>query len=209
MTEARGTNITMAKGHVSREQRLTVLNQRGCTVWLTGLPSSGKSTTAFELEHALIRKGRLAYVLDGDNVRHALNQNLGFSPQDREENIRRIGEVAKLFSDVGIIAITSFISPYRKHRDQARAIHQAADLDFMEVFIDAPLEVCESRDPKGLYRRARAGQITGFTGIDDPYEPPLHPELVIKTNEVSPQEAVRMVVGMLGQRGIVQSEGSS
>ena len=197
----RETNITMSKGHVRRDDRLKLLNQRGCTIWLTGLPASGKSTTAFEVEHALIQREHMAYVLDGDNVRHALNQNLGFSPEDREENIRRIGEVAKLFSDVGMIAITSFISPYRKHRDQARAVHHAAGLDFFEVFIDAPLDVCEARDPKGLYKRARTGEIKGFTGIDDPYELPSKPELVIKTVEVSPAGAAEMVVELLVQRG--------
>jgi adenylylsulfate kinase len=201
MAKIRASNILRMNGHVTREERLKLLNQSGCTVWLTGLPSSGKSTTAFGLEYALVQQGHLAYVLDGDNVRDALNQNLGFSKEDRQENIRRIGEVAKLFSDAGIITITSFISPYRKDRDQARVVHQAADLGFVEVFIDAPVEVCEARDPKGLYRRARAGDLKGFTGVDDPYESPLKPELTIKTAEVGPQEATEMVLKLLEQRG--------
>ena len=200
MTEKRATNITVFKGYVQREDRCRLLKQQGCTIWLTGLPASGKSTTAYELERALIQAGHLACVLDGDGVRHGLNRDLGFSKDDREENIRRIGEVAKLFSDMGILTIASFISPYRSHRDQARAIHQAAGLDFFEVFIDAPLAVCESRDPKGLYKRARAGEIKGMTGIDDPYEAPANPDLVIKTNEGTPQQAVTMIIALLDAR---------
>jgi adenylylsulfate kinase len=197
MTDRRATNITEFHSHVRRDERLKLLGQRGCTVWLTGLPASGKSTTAFELERALIRLGRLAYVLDGDNIRHGLCRDLAFSMDDREENIRRIGEVAKLFTDVGLITITSFISPYRIHRDQARAVHEAAQLDFFEVFIDAPLALCESRDPKGLYKKARAGELKGMTGVDDPYEVPLKPELVIKTADVRPPEAVEMMIKAL------------
>jgi adenylylsulfate kinase len=197
MTDRRATNITEFHSHVRRDERLKLLGQRGCTVWLTGLPASGKSTTAFELERALIRLGRLAYVLDGDNIRHGLCRDLAFSMDDREENIRRIGEVARLFTDVGLITITSFISPYRIHRDQARAVHEAAQLDFFEVFIDAPLALCESRDPKGLYKKARAGELKGMTGVDDPYEVPLKPELVIKTADVRPPEAVEMMIKAL------------
>jgi adenylylsulfate kinase len=207
MSEQRATNITKFQSHVRRDERMKVLKQRGCTVWFTGLPASGKSTTAFEMERALIERGQLAYVLDGDNIRHGLCRDLGFSMDDREENIRRIGEVAKLFADVGVIAITSFISPYRIHRDQARAIHQEAKLEFFEVFIDAPLAVCESRDPKGLYKRARAGELKGMTGIDDPYEVPTNPDLVVKTNTVRPAEAVRLVIELLMQRGILQPKG--
>jgi len=204
MNQTRATNITEFKGHIQRDDRLRLLDQKGCTIWLTGLPASGKSTTAFELERALIRRGQLAYVLDGDNIRHGLCRDLGFSEADREENIRRIGEVAKLFADVGLITITSFISPYRVHRDRARAAHQAAKLDFFEIFIDAPLTVCESRDPKGLYKKARAGELKGMTGIDDPYEAPANPELVIKTDQVSPQEAAEMMVDYLIQRGCLR-----
>ncbi len=203
MTEQRATNITVFKGYVQREDRCRLLKQQGCTIWLTGLPASGKSTTAFELERALVHAGHLACVLDGDGVRHGLNQDLGFSKDDREENIRRIGEVAKLFAEVGILTITSFISPYRIHRDQARIIHQAAKLDFLEVFINAPLTVCEARDPKGLYKRARAGEIKGLTGIDDPYEPPVNPELVIKTDELTPQQAVELIIELLTRRNIL------
>jgi len=203
MTERRATNITAFESHVLRDERLKLLDQRGCTIWLTGLSASGKSTTAFELERALIRRGQLAYVLDGDNVRHGLCQDLGFSMADREENIRRIGEVARLFTDVGLITITSFISPYRIHRDQARAIHQASRLEFFEVFIDAPLAVCESRDPKGLYKKARAGELKGMTGVDDPYEAPVNPELVIKTADVRQAEAAEMIIQALEARKIV------
>ncbi|HTP42885.1 MAG TPA: adenylyl-sulfate kinase [Nitrospiria bacterium] len=203
MIERRATNITEFHSHVRRDERLKLLDQRGCTIWLTGLPASGKSTTAFELERALIRSGRLAYVLDGDNIRHGLCRDLGFSMDDREENIRRIGEVAKLFADVGLITITSFISPYRIHRDQARAVHEAAQLEFFEVFIDAPLALCETRDPKGLYKKARAGELKGMTGVDDPYEAPLKPELVIKTADVRPPEAAEMIIKALKSGGII------
>ncbi|HUJ79553.1 MAG TPA: adenylyl-sulfate kinase [Nitrospiria bacterium] len=205
MTERRATNITAFESHVRREERLTLLDQRGCTIWLTGLPASGKSTTAFELERALIQRRRLAYVLDGDNIRHGLCRDLGFSMADREENIRRIGEVAKLFTDVGLITITSFISPYRIHRDQARTVHRAAGLEFFEIFIDAPLTICELRDPKGLYKRARAGELKGMTGVDDPYEPPLTPELVIKTDEIRPSEAAHMIITALETKHIIPS----
>jgi adenylylsulfate kinase len=152
MTKIKSKNITWHSTHVDRKDRERVLDQRGCTIWFTGLPSSGKSTTAFTLEHKLISLGYLAYVLDGDNVRHGLNKNLGFSAEDREENIRRIGEVAKLFADAGLITMTSFISPYRRDRDLVRDLHREAGLCFIEVFVDTPLEVCEARDPKGLYK---------------------------------------------------------
>jgi len=197
MTEIKATNVTWHESHVERQERERLLRQKGCTIWLTGLPSSGKSTAAFTLEHELLKRGRLAYVLDGDNIRHGLNKNLGFSAEDREENIRRIGEVAKLFADAGCITITSFISPYRKDRDQARSIHQAMGVKFFEVFIDAPVEVCEERDPKGLYKKARSGQLKGFTGVDDPYEPPLKPELVLNTAELSPTECAEKILALL------------
>src|SRR5512137_690122 len=176
MTTVKATNITWHSTHVDRPDRERLLKQKGCTIWFTGLPSSGKSTTAFTLEHELISLGYLAYVLDGDNVRHGLNRNLGFSAEDREENIRRIGEVAKLFADAGVITMTSFISPYRKERDLARKIHGEAGLRFVEIFVDTPVDICEERDPKGLYKKARRGELKGFTGIDDPYEEPLNPE---------------------------------
>ena len=150
--ENRATNITWHEGHVSREERETLLKQKGATLWFTGLSGSGKSTIAFTLEHALVQQGRLAYALDGDNIRHGLNKNLGFSAEDREENIRRIGEVAKLFADTGVITMTSFISPYRKDRDLVRSLHDEGGLPFIEVFVNTSLETCEERDPKGLYQ---------------------------------------------------------
>jgi adenylylsulfate kinase len=204
MTEIRATHITWHEGHVKREQREQLLGQRGATVWFTGLSGSGKSTIAFTLEHALVAQGRLAYVLDGDNIRHGLNKNLGFSAADREENIRRIGEVARLFADAGLVAITSFISPYRKDRDAVRALHREAGLPFVEVLVDVPLAVCETRDPKGLYRQARAalaaGKGMGFTGIDDPYEPPLAPEIVLHNDAITPQQAAAQVIDALAAR---------
>ena len=197
MTTVKATNITWHSTHVDRTDRERLLKQKGCTIWFTGLPSSGKSTTAFTLEHELISLGYLAYVLDGDNVRHGLNKNLGFSAADREENIRRIGEVAKLFADAGIITMTSFISPYRRERDLAREIHNEAGLLFVEVFVDTPVDVCEERDPKGLYKKARRGELKGFTGIDDPYEEPLNPELVVKTAEHSPEIITAQILSYL------------
>ena len=199
--EIKAHNITWHEGHVDRKIRENMLQQKGCTIWMTGLPSSGKSTLAFTLEHALVQRSRLTYVLDGDNVRHGLNKNLSFSAEDREENIRRIGEVAKLFSDAGFITITSFISPYRKDREIARRIHDEAGLFFVEIFIDAPIEICEQRDPKGLYKKARRGEIRGFTGIDDPYEPPENPELIIKSGELTPQEGAMKLLGYLVEKG--------
>jgi len=207
MTEIRATNITWHEGHVKREDRERLLGQKGATIWFTGLSGSGKSTIAFTLEHALVERGHLTYVLDGDNIRHGLNKNLGFSAADREENIRRIGEVARLFADTGAIALTSFISPYRKDRDRARAIHQESGLPFIEILVDVPVEVCETRDPKGLYKKARAalaeGKGMGFTGVDDPYEPPLAPELVLNNDRISPQEAAAQVINYLEARGLL------
>jgi adenylylsulfate kinase len=203
MTQTRATNITWHEGHVTREERAPLLKQKGCTLWFTGLSGSGKSTIAFTLEHALVQRGNLAYVLDGDNIRHGLNKNLGFSAEDREENIRRIGEVAKLFADAGIITMTSFISPYRKDRDNVRVLHDAGQLAFIEVHVNTPIETCEQRDPKGLYKKARAGQIKNFTGIDDPYEPPSKPELTIDATSISPQEATVMLIDYLEKRSIL------
>src|SRR3954468_20666725 len=168
MTAVKATNITWHEGAVSRGEREKLLNQKGVTVWMTGLSASGKSTIACILEQLLLHKKKHAYRLDGDNIRHGLNKNLGFSADDRAENIRRIGEVAKLFTDAGVIAITSFISPYRKDRDAVRA--SAKPGEFIEVYVKVSLEAAEKRDPKGLYKKARAGQLKGFTGIDDPYE---------------------------------------
>jgi adenylylsulfate kinase len=204
MTAIKATNITWHEGHVTAEVRNQLLGQRGATLWFTGLSGSGKSTIAFTLEHALVQRGRLAYVLDGDNIRHGLNKNLGFSAADREENIRRIGEVAKLFADCGIITMTSFISPYRKDRDTVRALHAAGQLPFIEIYLNTPIQTCEQRDPKGLYKKARAGQLKNFTGVDDPYEAPLQAELVIDATSTSPQEATILVLEYLHKQGIIK-----
>ncbi|MBP7935755.1 MAG: adenylyl-sulfate kinase [Phycisphaerae bacterium] len=207
MTEIKATNITWHEGHVGREDRHKLLGQKGATIWFTGLSGCGKSTIAYTVEHALIASGRLAYVLDGDNIRHGLNKNLGFSASDREENIRRIGEVTKLFADAGLFSLTSFISPYRKDRDLARNIHEQAGLPFIEVFVDVPIEICEQRDPKGLYKKARAalaaGKGMGFTGVDDPYEAPLKPELVLANHQTTPQEAAANVLAYLQDNGLL------
>lgn len=203
MTEIKATNITWHEGHVTRDAREKLLKQRGATLWFTGLSASGKSTIAFTLEHELVRLGRLAYVLDGDNIRHGMNKNLGFSAADREENIRRIGEVAKLFADAGLIVMTSFISPYRKDRDNVRALHQAANMPFVEIHVATPISTCETRDPKGLYKKARAGELKNFTGIDDPYEAPTTPEMTIDATNTSPQEAAALIVRYLAERQMV------
>jgi adenylylsulfate kinase len=203
MSQIKATNITWHEGHVTREERGNLLGQKGATLWFTGLSGSGKSTMAFTLEHALVQRGKLAYVLDGDNIRHGLNKNLGFSAADREENIRRIGEVAKLFADGGVIAMTSFISPYRKDRDGVRALHVEAKLPFIEIHVNTPIETCEQRDPKGLYKKARAGQLKNFTGIDDPYEAPLQPELTIDATSTSPEQATVLLLEYLQKQGII------
>ena len=203
MTEIKATNITWHEGHVGREERAKLLAQKGATLWFTGLSGSGKSTIAYTLEHALVQQGRLAYVLDGDNIRHGLNKNLGFSAADREENIRRIGEVAKLFADCGVLTMTSFISPYRADRDKVRALHVEGKLPFIEVFVNTPIETCEQRDPKGLYKKARAGEIKGFTGIDDPYEAPVNPEVILDATSTSPQEATVLLLEYLQKQGIL------
>jgi adenylylsulfate kinase len=203
MTENKATNITWHQGSVTREERARLLKQKGATLWFTGLSGSGKSTTAFNLEHLLTQRGHAAYVLDGDNIRHGLNKNLGFSAADREENIRRIGEVAKLFADAGLIVMTSFISPYRKDRDAVRATHAAGNLPFVEVHVSTPIETCEQRDPKGLYKKARAGQIKNFTGVDDPYEAPLAPELTLDATALSPTDAALVVFQYLEKQGLL------
>ncbi len=195
MSKQKATNITRHAGATTRSDRSQLLGQRGCLVWLTGLSGSGKSTIAFELERLLIERGRAAYVLDGDNVRHGLNSNLGFSDEDRAENIRRIAEVGALFVDAGIITITAFISPFQKDRAQAR--DRLADGEFFEVWINTPLEICEQRDPKGLYKKARAGEITDFTGIDSPYEAPADPELTIANDQGSAKDAAEQILKRL------------
>ena len=201
MADRKATNITWHEGAITREDREKLLDQKGCVLWFTGLSASGKSTLALEVENTLHRRGRLTYVLDGDNIRHGLNKNLGFSPADREENIRRIGEVSKLFADSGVIVMTAFISPYRADRDTARALVE--DERFIEVFVDCPLEVCEERDPKGLYKKARAGEIPEFTGISAPYEEPDSPELTVNTAELTLEQCGERVVKILEDRGLI------
>ncbi|MGH0038057.1 MAG: adenylyl-sulfate kinase [Myxococcota bacterium] len=199
MSESKSTNITWHFGEVPREEREKKLGQKGCTIWLTGLSGSGKSTVAVATERALVDRGRVVYMLDGDNIRHGLNSNLGFSPEDRTENIRRIGEVAKLFTDAGVIVFTSFISPYRADRDRVREIMN--DGDFIEVYVAADVETCESRDVKGLYKKARAGEIPEFTGISAPYEAPEKPELVLDTGSQSVEKSVEQLIAYLEAGG--------
>ncbi|XP_077057295.1 bifunctional 3'-phosphoadenosine 5'-phosphosulfate synthase 2b [Siphateles boraxobius] len=203
----RATNVVYQAHHVSRSKRGQVVGTRagfrGCTVWLTGLSGAGKTTIGFALEEYLVSHAIPCYSLDGDNIRHGLNKNLGFTATDREENIRRIAEVAKLFADAGLVCITSFISPFTKDRNDARKIHENAGLPFFEVFINASLEVCESRDVKGLYKKARAGEIKGFTGIDSDYEKPEAPELVLKTGELTVNDCILQLVELLKEQDIV------
>ena len=199
MSEQKATNVTWHEGSVSRQEREQLLNQKGVTVWMTGLSASGKSTIACILEQMLLHKKKHAYRLDGDNVRMGLNKNLGFSAEDRAENIRRIGEVAKLFTDAGVIAITSFISPYKKDRDAVRASNKPGE--FVEVYVNVSLATAEQRDPKGLYKKARAGQLKGFTGIDDPYEAPDKAEIVIETERSSPADAAQQILSYLEKGG--------
>ncbi|XP_045135021.1 bifunctional 3'-phosphoadenosine 5'-phosphosulfate synthase-like isoform X1 [Portunus trituberculatus] len=203
----KATNVTFQVNHVSRNKRGQVLGQRGgfrgCTVWFTGLSGAGKTTVSFALEEYLVSKGIPAYCLDGDNMRHGLNKNLGFSDEDREENIRRVSEVAKLFADSGVVALCSFVSPFSKDRLQAKKIHVDAGLPFFEVFVDTPLEVCEERDVKGLYKKARAGIIKGFTGIDSQYEKPDTPDVVLKTAQCSVNECVAQVLDTLEEWEVI------
>jgi adenylylsulfate kinase len=222
MTQQKATNITWHEGNVTRAERQKNLGQAGCTLWMTGLSASGKSTIAVALEQVLLQRGKHAYRLDGDNIRFGLNKDakllmekqgyaepaakrfgVGFSAEDRMENIRRIGEVAKLFADAGLIAITSFISPYRADRDAVRKLHDEAGIPFLEVFVDIPIAEAEKRDPKGLYKKARAGQIKGFTGIDDPYEAPPAAELHLRTDQLSVAESVVKLLELLESRGLL------
>ena len=207
MSTYKATNIFWHDSQVDRTARETMLNQQGVVLWYTGLSGSGKSTLANAVATKLHQMGHLTYLLDGDNVRHGLNRNLGFSPEDREENIRRVGEVAKLFSDAGVITMTAFISPYRQHRRLARDLLEEGR--FIEVYCAATLSACESRDPKGLYRKARAGEIKQFTGLDAPYETPEHPEISIPTHRISLEESVEWVIAFLDGRGIIQTEQSN
>ncbi|MEQ8844973.1 MAG: adenylyl-sulfate kinase [Phycisphaerales bacterium] len=203
--QTKATNIHWHEGDLSRDERWGALKATGATIWFTGLSGSGKSTIASAVEQVLVNKGVNAYRLDGDNVRHGLNKNLGFSAEDRAENIRRIGEVAKLFADSGTLALTSFISPYKSDRDLCRKMHDDSGLKFVEVFVDTPLEECEKRDPKGLYKKARAGEIKGFTGIDDPYEAPDKAELVLKTEGRSIDDCVQEVLSFLKTSGLTKA----
>jgi len=205
MTEQKATNVHWHEGEIAREHRHQLLGQQGATLWFTGLSGSGKSTVAVALEEALHRRGRLAYRLDGDNIRLGINKNLGFSAEDRKENIRRIGEVAKLFVDCGVLVLTSFISPYREDRDTVRRLHADSGMPFIEVFVDCSLDVAESRDPKGLYKKARAGEIKNFTGIDDPYEAPLNAEIHIHTDQMSLEQEVELLLGELENRGLLKA----
>jgi adenylylsulfate kinase len=199
MTETKATNIVWHDHKVTREDRVQKFGHRGCTIWMTGLSGSGKSTLANALDEVLWNRGVRSYVLDGDNVRHGLNKDLGFSPDDRTENIRRIGEVAKLFTEAGVINVTAFISPYRSDRDQARSVQQEGD--FVEVFVQASVDACEKRDTKGLYAKARAGKIPEFTGISAPYEEPARPEVVVDTENQSIEESLAVIVRYLEDKG--------
>jgi bifunctional enzyme CysN/CysC len=188
------SDVVWHAGLIGREARVAALGHTGATVWLTGLSGSGKSTVATEVERLLVEAGRPAYVLDGDTLRHGLNRDLGFSDADREENVRRVGEVARLLADAGVVALVPVISPFRAGREAVRVAHAAAGVPFLEVFVDTPLAECERRDPKGLYARARAGALSGMTGIDSPYEPPPSPDLVLSPADGDPAaQAARLL----------------
>ena len=200
MKAPKSENIKWHNGEVTRADRCNRLGQKGATLWFTGLSGSGKSTAAVAVERALHGMGKLSYRLDGDNVRHGINNNLGFSHEDRTENIRRIGEISKLYCDTGIIALSSFISPYREDRDQVRKLHEDGGYNFIEIFVDSTLEEAEKRDPKGLYKKARAGEIKNFTGIDAPYEEPLNPEIHLHTNQITVEEEVEIILDYLQEQ---------
>ena len=200
MTQQKATNVTWHDGEVTRADRFNRLGQKGVTIWFTGLSGSGKSTVAVAVEKALHKLGKLSYRLDGDNIRLGINKNLGFSADDRTDNIRRIGEVSKLYCDTGIICLNSFISPYREDRDQVRRLHEEGGYNFIEVHVNCSLETAEDRDPKGLYKKARAGEIKNFTGIDDPYESPNNPEIVLNTDTMTLEEEVEAVLSYLQEQ---------
>merc|ERR1712038_1185243 len=204
----KATNVFKQEHNVNRATRAAKLGVkgakfRGCTIWFTGLSGAGKTTLSFALEEFLVARGIPAYGLDGDNIRTGLNKNLGFAPEDREENIRRVAEVGKLFADSGTVALCAFVSPYKKDRDLARRLHLEAGLPFLEVFVDTPLDECEKRDAKGLYKKARAGIIKGFTGIDQPYERPDNPEVVVDTVGHSVPECVQHIISAMKQRSLM------
>ena len=199
------SDLTFHEGGLTADDRAAATGGRGCTLWLTGLSGSGKSTVAVAVEKALVAHGRAAYRLDGDNVRLGLNAGLTFSADDRAENIRRVGEVAKLFADAGLVCVVCFISPYAADRERVRKLHEAAKLPFFEVFVDCPLEEAERRDPKGLYKKARAGEIASFTGISDPYEAPASPELRLATAEMDLEAETAAVLDMLAANGLISA----
>jgi adenylylsulfate kinase len=194
-------HIVWHPSSVTKQERHRMNKHKSCVLWFTGLSGSGKSTLANAIDRFLFQQGIRSYVLDGDNIRHGLNKGLGFSPEDRMENIRRIGEVSKLFVDSGQIVLTAFISPFREDRDQVRKLFN--EYEFIEVFVNCPLEVCEKRDPKGLYRKARNGEIPDFTGIDSPYEPPIQPEIIIDTSNESIEIACQKIVSYLNEKDII------
>ena len=204
MIKQKATNIHWHEGHVTHADRNRLLGQEGATLWFTGLSGSGKSTIAVALEAVLYGHGKLSYRLDGDNIRMGINRNLGFSAEDRTENIRRIGELAKLFVDAGLLVLSAFISPYRADRDRVRELHRKAGFDFIEIHVDCSLETAEQRDPKDLYRKARAGQIRNFTGIDDPYEEPESPEIHLHTDRLTLEEEVNIIIEYMKDNGIIR-----
>ncbi|MCG8312413.1 MAG: adenylyl-sulfate kinase [Pseudomonadales bacterium] len=201
--ETKATNVHWHDGEIGRLHRARMLGQVGATLWFTGLSGSGKSTIAVALENRLMAKGYLCYRLDGDNIRMGINRNLGFSAEDRTENIRRVGEVSKLFVDAGFIVLSSFISPYEEDRQLVRALHAQLDMSFIEIFVDCPLVEAERRDPKGLYAKARAGEIKNFTGIDDPYETPTHPDIHLTTSEMNLEQEVDLIVNYLEEKHLI------
>ena len=203
MSEQKATNVHWHGGEINRPERAQLLGHGGATLWFTGLSGSGKSTIAVALEQALYQRGVLVYRLDGDNIRLGINKNLGFSAEDRAENIRRVGEVSKLFVDGGVIVLSSFISPYLIDRQIVRELHEADNMPFIEVFVDCSLEAAEERDPKGLYKKARAGEIKNFTGIDDPYEAPAAPEVHLHTDQQSLEEEVEHLLALLEKQGLI------
>ena len=203
MSEQKATNVHWHGGEINRPERAQLLGHGGATLWFTGLSGSGKSTIAVGLEQALYQRGVLVYRLDGDNIRLGINKNLGFSAEDRAENIRRVGEVSKLFVDGGVIVLSSFISPYLVDRQIVRELHEADNMPFIEVFVDCSLEAAEERDPKGLYKKARAGEIKNFTGIDDPYEAPEAPEVHLHTDQQSLEEEVERLLDLLEKQGLI------
>ena len=202
MTVTKATNVVWHEHKVSRQERESLLGQKGVLIWFTGLSASGKSTVANEVASRLHKQGKLTYILDGDNIRHGLNKDLGFSPADREENIRRISEVGKLFADSGVVTLTAFISPYRKDRDFGRSLLEPGR--FIEVFVKASIDTCKDRDPKGLYRKARRGELANFTGVTAPYEEPLQPEIVLDADVLTVEEEAEMIVSYLNEKGLLQ-----